>query len=342
MASLTSLGPTFLVASLAVLVAMPPVRRLAWRWGFVDQPAGHKAHHVATPMLGGAVLVVAVSLGLVTAAVSNTSDGDGWWRALLAGLVLAVLGGWDDRQPLPIGFRLAVQVLVAVALVWSGMRLGGMPPTLAVVVTVAWLLIMTNALNLLDNMDGVATTVAAIAGFGFLVLGAGAPAAALAGACLAFLWFNRPTAQVFLGDAGSLPLGLWLGILGIEVASGRGSVMAGVLPILVLAVPLFDTALVSLSRLRRGLNPMTTPGLDHVAHRLGRLGLGRWSVLLTLATCGTLGAVVAVVLDRSDASPPVVGLVSLVLCAVAAMATVLLERPRPLGVVTQAREESSR
>ncbi len=330
----------FAVALGVVLATTPLSQRLAWRWGFVDRPARHKAHRAPTPMLGGVALVLAVGIGLLVVARMGT-DLSPWPRIMMAGLVLAVLGAWDDRRPLPVRPRLAIQILVVGALAWTSVRLTVGPEWISILVTMLWLLLMTNAVNLLDNMDGVAAAVSAIAAGAFVMLGGGAPAAALVGACLGFLWFNRPVALVFLGDAGRLPLGLWLGVLGADLASTRGALGAALLPVLVLAVPLFDTALVSWSRLRRGLNPMTTPGLDHVAHRLRRLGLSAWNVVLALTAIGTAGAIVAVLLDRSGIHAPWAGGVGLACGVVVLWAALVLERPRPLGTSRQAADKTS-
>jgi UDP-GlcNAc:undecaprenyl-phosphate GlcNAc-1-phosphate transferase len=157
---------------------------------------------------------------------------------------------------------------------------------------------VTNAFNLLDNMDGLAAGVAAIASGFFLVLAAASGqflvaslSAAVAGACLGFLRFNfLAPARIFMGDAGSLLLGFLLAAIGIKLRFENDPAITVLIPLLVLGVPIFDTALVTISRLRRRLNPLTAAGRDHLSHRLTLLGLTQREAVMVIAmVCGILG-----------------------------------------------------
>ena len=149
---------------------------------------------------------------------------------------------------------------------------------LNIAATLVWVVGITNAMNLLDNMDGLSGGIAAIAALFFLLFAAmskqylvGALAAALVGACVGFLFYNLNPASIFMGDTGSLFLGFTLAAVGIKLRFPDNSAfVTWMVPVLVLAVPIFDTTLVIISRLRRGLNPLTTPGKDHLSHRLAR------------------------------------------------------------------------
>ena len=161
-----------------------------------------------------------------------------------------------------------------------------------------WVVGITNAMNLLDNMDGLSGGIAMIAAVFFTLLAAmsrqylvGALAAALAGACAGFLIYNWNPAHIFMGDTGSLFLGFLLSAVAIKMRFPSNSVtVTWMIPLLVLAVPLFDTTLVFVSRLRRGKNPLTTPGKDHLSHRLARLtGSRREAVLLCYLLAGAIG-----------------------------------------------------
>jgi UDP-GlcNAc:undecaprenyl-phosphate GlcNAc-1-phosphate transferase len=163
-------------------------------------------------------------------------------------------------------------------------------------------------MNLLDNMDGLSGGIAAIAALFFLLFAAmskqylvGALAAALVGACAGFLFYNFNPATIFMGDTGSLFLGYVLAAVGIKLRFPDNSAfVTWMVPVLVLAVPIFDTTLVIISRLRRGLNPLTTPGKDHLSHRLTRLtGSPREAVLICYLLGGMAGVVATFVTQAS-------------------------------------------
>jgi len=203
--------------------------------------------------------------------------------------VLAVVGLWDDVKPMPISIKLAAQLASAGILIVLFRPTTGMEGTAVVIVgSLAWLVLITNSFNLIDNMDGAAPGTGALAaGFFALMAGDGVVSiwcAALAGALVGFLVYNRHPARVFLGDGGSLPTGFLLGAFGLWIA-GDG-IRSALAVLLVLGVPLLDTSLVVISRLRRGLNPLTTPGRDHISHRLVALGL---PVPVAVAVLWTLG-----------------------------------------------------
>ncbi|MFH1086466.1 MAG: MraY family glycosyltransferase, partial [Chloroflexota bacterium] len=171
-------------------------------------------------------------------------------------------------------------------------------PILNILVTIIWVVGITSALNLLDNMDGLSAGVATVASAFFLLLAAmsgqylvGALAAALLGACIGFLVYNVNPASIFMGDAGSLMIGFLLAAVGIKLRfPDNVRFVTWMIPVLVLGLPIFDTTLVFLSRLRRGLNPLTTPGKDHVSHRLVSLGHSqREAVLILYLAAGALG-----------------------------------------------------
>jgi UDP-GlcNAc:undecaprenyl-phosphate GlcNAc-1-phosphate transferase len=185
-----------------------------------------------------------------------------------------------------------------------------------VVVTMLWLVGVTNALNLLDNMDGLSGGVAAIAAAFFVLMSAfsgqylvGALAAAVLGACIGFLIYNFNPASIFMGDGGSLFLGFLLAVIGIKLRfPDNVTFVTWMIPPLVLGVPLFDTGLVIISRLRRGLNPLTTPGKDHVSHRLVATGMTHREAVLTLyLVAGALGVVAIFVTQASVLEGYVVG-----------------------------------
>jgi len=221
--------------------------------------------------------------------------------------VLHLIGVIDDRRPLRPGSKLATMFAVATAVALSfDTRLltlldkypGGY--WLSILVTVVWIVAVINALNLIDNMDGLSGGVACIAALCFLAAAllqgqwfVAASLALLVGALLGFLVFNVPPASVFLGDGGSLVIGFWLAFLTVrttyvqsdasDIASHptSGAWYGVFMPILVLAVPLYDTASVMLLRWSQG-KPLMVGDLQHVSHRLVRRGLSRRGAVLSL------------------------------------------------------------
>nr|XP_061801971.1 probable undecaprenyl-phosphate N-acetylglucosaminyl 1-phosphate transferase [Nerophis lumbriciformis] len=287
--------------------------RLALKVGLVDQPAHRKLHRRPTPLLGGAALFAAIgaTMASFTLTAANVVPGlAGGGVVSGAGLLAAAvgvfaLGLWDDSQRLPVTVKAPAQlVVVALALAAGAVIDTALPGWADLMLSGWWIFGVMNTLNLLDNMDGVAAGVAAVAALGLLVLlPAGWPVAlavVLGGACLGFLCLNFSPARLFMGDSGSLLLGLLLAVLAIEAQRGASdSLVSWVAPVVVLAVPLFDTTLVVVSRLRRGLNPMTHSGTDHLAHRLLRLGWPVAGAARLLYTVAAAMALIGVALGRS-------------------------------------------
>jgi len=297
-----------LVSALVLTVgATPLARRVAHRVGMVDKPSARKQHTVPTPLLGGAAIYVAVILALILL-------GDRFYVNQVAGIALGAtlmsfLGLWDDRRSLSPWVKLAGQFLAAGVLALTDVRISLFPWTwLNIAATLLWVVLITNAMNLLDNMDGLSAGVAAIAAVFFLLFAAmskqylvGALAAALVGACVGFLFYNLNPASIFMGDTGSLFLGFTLAAVGIKLRFPDNSAfVTWMVPVLVLTMPIFDTSLVIISRLRRHLNPLTTPGKDHVSHRLARLTGSPREAVLMCYLLGGLGGVLATFVTQAS------------------------------------------
>lgn len=275
---MTTYALILLSALLLAFGATPLAQRAARRIGMVDKPSARKQHTVPTPLLGGAAIYLAVIVALLLL-------GDRFYVNQVAGIFLGAtlmsfLGLWDDRRGLSPWVKLIGQFLAAGVLLLTDVRITFLPwEPLNIAATLVWVVLITNAMNLLDNMDGLSGGIAAIAALFFLLFAAmsrqylvGALAAALVGACIGFLRYNFNPASIFMGDTGSLFLGFTLAAVAIKLRFPDNSpFVTWMVPALVMAVPLFDTSLVIISRLRRGLNPLTTPGKDHMSHRLARL-----------------------------------------------------------------------
>ena len=273
----------FVVAGLVSLVLTPLAIRSALRLGVLDRPSEHKSHVTPTPYLGGVAIVLAVTLSIALAAVvrGETSATLSQLLGILAiALGMAAMGLVDDLRGLPVILRFGVQLLAGIGLWGLDVRvdLTG-EPLIDLPLTVVWTVGITNAMNLLDNMDGLSASTATIASlwFGAIALINGqflvaALAFAVAGAAAGFLRDNRPPARIYMGDAGSLFLGVMLAALGMLLSLDRGMLVTAAVPVLILTVPVLDTALVSVARIRHGISPFQG-GRDHTSHRLVRIGL---------------------------------------------------------------------
>lgn len=296
-------------AALAFAVGGTPVARwVAARTDIVDRPSGRKLHLKPIPLLGGAAIYVAFILALLL--FGERQYISQLVSILIGATLVSFLGVWDDRQTIRPLLKLAGQVLAALILITTGVRVNLLPgDVLDIIITLVWVVGITNALNLLDNMDGLSGGIAAIAAGFFLLLAAlsgqflvGSLAAALLGACVGFLRYNFNPAEIFMGDAGSLFLGFVLAAVGIKLRFPTNvKTVTWMIPILVLGLPIFDTTLVFVSRLRRGANPFTTAGKDHASHRLVALGHSHREAVLTLYLIAcTLGAI-AIFVSRASA-----------------------------------------
>ena len=326
----------FGAALLLAAAGTPVMRRVAFRIGIVDHTAERKLHTRSMPLLGGVALYAAV-LGSLLLYPGQQA------LVQLAGILIGATwvsfcGLWDDGRGMRPAVKLVAQVIAGLILLTSGVQVAlPLPGWVNVVLTLLWIIGITNAINLLDNMDGLASGVAAVAAGAFLLLAAmngqvlvGALAAALLGACLGFLLHNFNPARIFMGDTGSLFLGFLLAAVGIKLRfPDNANWITWMVPILVLGVPVFDTTLVVVSRLRRGRNPFTTPGKDHLSHRLVQLGWTRREAVLLLYIAGSALGGVGVFVSQASALGGYLAAVSVTLVALATL--VWLERRLPLG-----------
>ncbi|MCC6166432.1 MAG: undecaprenyl/decaprenyl-phosphate alpha-N-acetylglucosaminyl 1-phosphate transferase [Caldilineaceae bacterium] len=293
--------PYLLLAFSALILAIgvtPLARQVALRLGVIDNPGARKIHAAPVPLLGGAAIYVSFLLVLIF--FGNRFYVHQFVGIFVGATLMSLMGVVDDRWGLGSYAKLAGQLVAAGVLVYTGVSVQLFGGWLDVALTLLWVVGITNAMNLLDNMDGLSGGIAMIAAVFFLLLAAmsrqylvGALAAALAGACAGFLIYNWNPAHIFMGDTGSLFIGFLLAAVAIKLRfPSNSNTVTWMIPILVMAVPIFDTTLVFTSRLRRGKNPLTTPGKDHLSHRLARLtGSRREAVLICYLIAGAAGLV---------------------------------------------------
>ena len=292
-------------------VLTPLLLALALRRQVLDIPDERKAQTNPVPYLGGVAIVAAFSAMVLTAAALDRATSVLIQLAVLlgTGLVLALMGLVDDlRGGISPYVRLGVEIAAGVGVYVndSGALLGG-PHWLDLAVTVLWVVGITNAFNLLDNMDGLSAGIASIAAGAFCLLAAlhgqyliAALAAGTAGCATGFLRHNFHPARIYMGDAGSLFLGYLLAVIGLKITLvGTPPVVAAFVPILVLGVPILDTTLVTWQRLRHGRSPLQG-GRDHTSHRLVWVGIPVPIAVCLLYAAGVCLGWLAVLLARLD------------------------------------------
>jgi UDP-GlcNAc:undecaprenyl-phosphate GlcNAc-1-phosphate transferase len=322
----------------ASLVVTPLVIRFALSHGVLDHPTARKAHVSPIPLLGGAAVLISAVVGVALAVpfIELREGFDGWGSLLgLAGgaLALAILGLYDDLYDMRALSKLGVQIAVAVATWWIGFRLGAVQLPLGFVVadatlvslvlTVAWIVLVTNAFNLIDGMDGLTTGVGVITGLTIYLMaaeyrnvGAVLGALALSGALAGFLRFNVPPARIFLGDSGAYAIGYTLSVLALASYQRSTAATLLVVPLLAAGLPMLDTILAAMRRAfwhvrhegLRGLHPgqviraVMTADRGHIHHLLQRAGLDSRRALFVLYAISALLAGVALAVRGAGAN----------------------------------------
>ena len=321
----------FLIATVASLALGAVVRRFAPTVGAVVPPRPDRWHRAPTPTMGGIAIAAATTIGFLVVATRPTMVVSllPWGPVLAASLAMFVVGVLDDRLQLSPLAKLVASLAIGAFLVFA---LAGTEPdaarrTLHTLVAIVWFAGVCHAFNLLDNMDGLAAGVAFIAaGFFAYLLGTelgGAMVtllASLAGALAGFLFWNRPTARLFMGDSGSLFIGAMLASTSLVPVFGTGLALTSpVVPIaLILTVPLFDTAFVLVLRRLAGRSA-TKGGTDHVSHRLVSLGFSERTAVRILYLVGLVSGGVAALMvlnDRLEPELPIVAAFGVVLTLV--------------------------
>ena len=313
----------FIVAVLLTLLIKP----VALAAGAVAVPKADRWHRGRIPLLGGVAITGAVLLvSALTPGLTRQS-----WVLIAAGASLALVGLVDDVRPIRPQTKLVAQLVVASAIARSGLTLGLTDvPALDQLITVVWLVGLSNAFNLLDNMDGLAAGIGLIAAAFraiFFLQDGNVEGAMLAGiitgALAGFLLFNFQPASIFMGDTGSLFIGLMVGGLSVlgPYAYSRGTFSVVLLPVLLLLVPIFDTAFVTVARTLAGRS-VAQGGRDHTSHRLVALGLSERGAVLMLWAIAVVSGLTAV-LSYQYGLPYTVTLVGLLVIGVLVLAAQL-------------------
>jgi UDP-GlcNAc:undecaprenyl-phosphate GlcNAc-1-phosphate transferase len=293
--SLGALG--FALVVTALLTA--GLRRMLVRLRRVDIPRPDRWHRTPVPRPGGPAIFLGIVLGMIAFLPRPWSLPV--WGLLIGCTYIFAVGLADDTSNLPNPLKLVLLIVGAVIPLFFGVSFAMVPAPLGVMLAMLWILGITNAENWLDNMDGLAAGVGAIAAGTLMLLSlrfgdaaGGIAAAVIAGACLGFLFFNFAPARIFMGDSGSGVLGFALATLAL-IGTGRHAtnvVLTLLVPVVVLSIPILDTVVVTITRFLNGRR-LFQGGTDHPSHRLVLLGLSERQAVLSLYGLSVLSAAVA-------------------------------------------------
>jgi UDP-GlcNAc:undecaprenyl-phosphate/decaprenyl-phosphate GlcNAc-1-phosphate transferase len=289
---------TFVIAVVAAWLLMPRMRVFSLKLGWADAPNARRINKEPLPNAGGLAIFTAVTLALILTSLLHPIGREEVQievLAILLGGAFVIMAGFiDDQFGLPPVLRLFIQLIAALLLVSAGIRIevvfgGSVAGALSVFLTVIWIMAITNAVNLIDGVDGLAGGVSFITAMSLLAVSAQIQSkaagtfllAGIAGAALGFLRHNFPPSRIIMGDSGAYFLGFVLAASSI-LGNVKVSTVASLLPtVLFLFLPVLDTLLVIVRRLLRRTNPISSPGTDHLHHRLLAFGFTpMWTTLL--------------------------------------------------------------
>ncbi len=333
--SFLGLVATALITALLIsFVATPVVKSLAQKVGAVDVPKdGRRMHDHPIPRMGGLAIFLGFTLAvLVFADLTRQLQG-----MLLGAVIIVVLGIFDDIYALRASFKFVVQIIAAlVAVLYGGNVISVLSNPnifssnpwwvlgpLSIPVTVLWIVAITNAVNLIDGLDGLAVGVSTISSMTLLVIAltvadweVAVLMGALAGACIGFMPYNLNPAKIFMGDTGSTFLGFVLAVVSIQGLFKFYTIISFAVPFLMLGLPIFDTAFAFIRRIAHGQSPMS-PDRSHVHHRLIDMGFNQKQAVAVLYVISAILGLSAVVLTTSGALKAMMLL--LALCAAGAV-----------------------
>ncbi|MEW6680277.1 MAG: MraY family glycosyltransferase [bacterium] len=291
----------FLASLFGALIGTPIIRKIALKFNIVDLPGGRKIHLEPIPLLGG--FVIAIVFLLVFSLFSRPSEE--MVAVIISSLLIVLIGLIDDIKGFSPFLKLSFQIAAAWLVIIFGTSISFTSnPNIDIPFTFLWIVGMTNAFNLLDNMDGLSVGIAAISSFFFFLLSSGEGqfliasfSVALTGSCLGFLRYNFKPAKIFMGDTGSMFIGFMLSIIGIKLRFSPNVSFSWVIPIIVLGLPIFDTTLVIISRICRRVK-VSEGGKDHTSHRLVALGLTHTKAVLLLYLIGIILGLLSIALSN--------------------------------------------
>jgi UDP-GlcNAc:undecaprenyl-phosphate GlcNAc-1-phosphate transferase len=304
------------VSALLICGTLTPIMKiLAIKFSIVDTPSQtHKTHIGPVPYLGGVAIIVTVWIVTLCGSLIiqiNRSSSEILFSILAPATFIGLIGLWDDvknLRPFPRFVAQSVGGVFTASLIVSTNTIGS--PTgnnaLDFLITVFWIVGITNAVNFFDNLDGGASGAVAISSLGLFALAVTSGqfyvatlSLVLAGSAFGFLFWNRNPAQIYMGDAGALFLGMLLATLLVRFDPNPINIYAGfAIPIMIMAIPILDTSVAVISRIQRKKSPFEG-GQDHLSHRLLRRNLGRKRTAVTLWSLTTLFVALSLILSNS-------------------------------------------
>ena len=321
----------FLIAVVVALAITPGVIFLAAKTGAMDAPDARKVHKKPIPRIGGLGIYAAFMVSMLTVMAFTDLSADVFHELvglMVSGTMIVILGLIDDYTNLPAKVKLAGQIAAACVLVAFDVRIDFISDpfgdflyleVFAIPATIFWIVGLTNTVNLIDGLDGLAAGVATIAAVTiFLValqqdfLLVAVLTAALAGAAIGFLYYNFNPARIFMGDTGSMFLGFMLAGISIIGAVKSAATIALIVPILALGLPILDTTFAIVRRYRGGV-PIFKPDKGHLHHRLLDLGFTQRQAVLLMYVISALLGLSAVALTEVSSTIAI-----LIVCAVVA------------------------
>ena len=331
------IGTVLLTVAAALIVSFlmtPPVKSLAYKVGAIDVPKDNRRmHKTPIPRLGG----LAIFIGFMFSTLVFNEVDTQMRGILLGAVIIVVLGVVDDITPLPAMLKFIVQILAALVPISHGVVIQALSNpnifsgseywvlgALSIPITVIWIVGITNAVNLIDGLDGLANGVSAICAATMLIIAllvadssVAISMAALVGACVGFMPYNTNPAKMFMGDTGATFLGFILATMSIQGLFKFYALISFAVPFLILGLPIFDTAFAMIRRIAKGQSPMK-PDRSHVHHRLIDMGLNQKQAVATLYVISAILGMSAVVLTTSGELKAMMFFVTL--CIVAAVA----------------------
>lgn len=307
----------FLMSGVLSFILSPIAKRTAYKIGAIDVPKDdRRMHKEPIPRLGGLAVFFAFLVAVIFLVPINRE----LQGVLLGSVIIVVLGIIDDSISLPAMVKFVVQIIAALVVVFHGIRIDVLSNVnvfsdtsyisignWGVPVTVFWIVAITNAVNLIDGLDGLSVGVCTIASISLLVISALLSEftivvimAALTGACIGFLPYNMNPAKMFVGDTGATFLGFILATISIQGTFKTYAILSFAVPFLILGLPIFDTAFAIVRRLLHGQSPMH-PDRGHVHHRLIDMGFSQKQTVLILYLISGILGVSAVLLTSSGA-----------------------------------------
>lgn len=303
-----------LIISFGLSFLLTPVFiKIANRFKLEDVPSSRKLHVKPTPTLGGIVIFIAFSVAVIAALVLDQDFRNTLWMNLpgflIGSLALVIFGVLHDTRDMPASVKLFGQIMVALIVFLSGIRVESITNPfggeitlfypLSLLVTIVWIVALINAINLIDGLDGLAAGITVIGSTVMLVIAlfkndivSALLCLALIGSCLGFLRYNFYPAKIFMGDAGSMFLGLVLGVISIQGINKMAITVALLIPITVLAIPIYDTAL-SIFRRFISNRDIFKPDREHIHYRLLNMGVTHKHVVMLLYFIGVYFGIMA-------------------------------------------------